>query len=76
MLHKMLYRLLRAWYLQESNCNKYFIVVFNKFSKRQVNSYELMNKINLTGNAVKSVTGNGWRSFSVEGVRADQRRNL
>ena len=71
--HKIRYRPLDVDNLQEVPFNKYFIIKFSEQSKRQINPYAVINKIEeVTGNTPKSVTGNNRLSFTAVVRNADQ----
>ena len=75
--HKIRYKRLDTGNLQEAIFNKYYIVKFNEQSKRQVNPYAVINKIEeLTGCPPKPVTGNNRVSFTVEVHSANQREKI
>ena len=63
--HKIRYKCLDAGNLHEAIFNKYYIFKFNEQSRRQVNPYAVINKIEeLTGSPPKDVTGNNRAYFS------------
>ena len=56
-LHKIRYKRLDTGNLQEAIFNKYYIVKFNEQTKRQVNPYAVINKIEeLSGSQSQAIT--------------------